>query len=195
MGLVGLASRLTGRLDWSIAVVVFTVPPKRLREMDVALGPCVPIANRRRPLVGPLGQQYGETPKMTAALLTALTGAPSDNALTLIENRGKGRLSACSEPFVRAMAAANAHLIELADEDDARGDRDLPTFVRKQSEHELAWRNAVRWPRGTPNIPDRLVRMASARVALERDQPLYCWHGPARPMVTVISGKGPYSRR
>lgn len=67
MSLSGRVARLLGRMDHSVAVVVFTVPEKRLREMDVETGPCVPTGGRKRPLAGVLRQDGGECPEQTAA--------------------------------------------------------------------------------------------------------------------------------
>lgn len=174
---------------------MFTVPPKRLREMDVALGPCVPTGGRKRSLVGPLRQDRGETPRMTAALLTALTGSPAGCALTAIDSGGKGLLHECSEPFVQAMASANRLLSQLATEDKVRGDSELTSFVAKLEEYDLAWQAAVHWPREVVSTRNRLGRMGWARIALERNQPLYCWHGPAVAEFVVVSGEGPYPGR
>lgn len=41
------------------ACVFFTVPERRLGEMDVETGPCVPVAGRRRSLVSSIAKTAG----------------------------------------------------------------------------------------------------------------------------------------
>ncbi|WP_136517373.1 hypothetical protein [Cellulomonas telluris] len=179
-------SRVRGMLDPSITVVVFTVPEKRLREMDTATGPCVPTGNRRRALAGPTRQDDGELPRHTAALYTALTGRPADDALVVVDRAGPGVLHRCSDAFVDAMAAANEEMIRLADDDDADGDRDLTRFVRRFHEVGRAWLCATQWPRDVVDVSGRLGRLGWARLARERGHPLYAWHGPSRPAYGVV---------
>ena len=86
-------------MDHTIAVVVFTVPEKRLREMDVATGPCVARGGRKRALAGASRQDGGEFPKHASALYTALTGRSADNVLTLLAEKEQGRLSTALRSF------------------------------------------------------------------------------------------------
>ncbi len=125
--------RTLGYMDDSVTVVVFTVPEQRLREMQVADGPCVALRGRRRPLVGPIRQDGGEYPHHTAALYTVLTGQPADGALQLSERQGRGALYVCSQAFVDAMADAALLLGRLADEDEARGRLELPSVFEQRA--------------------------------------------------------------
>ena len=193
MGIVGWVARARGQLDPTVAVVVFTVPDKRLREMDVSTGPCVPTGGRKRPLAGVLRQDGGEYPEHTAALYTALTGRPPEGVLELLERKGKGSLHRFSDDFVRVMADANRELIALGDADKARGDdKEFTTFVRRQEEIAAAWHEAGDWPAALVSPRNRLVRMAWARTAEEKGQSLFLWHGPHVQEYRVVSGKGPY---
>jgi hypothetical protein len=178
-------------LDDSIAVVVFTVPEDKLASMDLALGPCVPLPGRKRPLRSPLNQHVGETRLLTAALYSALTGNPADEALERFSQAGDGVLSRCTDRFVDAMADANKLLLRLADEDEAGGDRALTTFAKQQRAYDRAWMAAGAWPLAVVGTRNRLVRMGSASLAREKGQPLYCWHGPSVPQFLLVTGHGP----
>lgn len=178
-----------------MAVVVFTVPQKRLREMDVATGPCVPTGGRKRPLAGVLRQDGGEDPEQTAALYTALTGRPGDGALVLLRQEARGRLFQCSDDFVNAMADANEELIRLSEEDDRRGDEELTSFVERQQAIDRAWLEVGDWPSSVVGTSNRLGRMGWARTARDKGQPLYVWHGPRVQEYTVVAGRGPYPGR
>lgn len=172
-------------------MVVFTVPERRLREMDTATGPCVATGGRARALAGPTRQDEGELPRHTAALHTALTGRPADEALTVVHRAGPGVLHRCTDAFVDAMADANEHLVRLSEEDDADGDADLTRFTRRYEEIGQAWLAATGWPRDVVSVSGRLARLGWARVARERGHPLYAWHGPSRPAYVVVTGRGP----
>ncbi len=182
-------------MDRSVAVVFFSVPEKRLREMDVSTGPCVPTGGRKRPLAGVLRQDGGEYPEQTAALYTALTGRPADGALVLLQQEGKGRLFRCSQDFVRAMAEANDELLRLGEEDKRRGDDALSSFVERSQAIDRAWMDVGNWPSSVVGTGNRLGRMAWARTARDKGQPLYVWHGPRVQEYTVVSGQGPYPGR
>ena len=54
------------------------------------------------------------------------------------------------------------------------------------------WMQAVEWPPHYVGLQNRLHRLALARDARQKGQPLYFWHGPAIPMRTVVAGSGPY---
>lgn len=195
MSLAGRVARALGRMDRSVAVVVFTVPEKRLREMDLATGPCVPTDGRKRPLAGVLRQDGGEYPEQTAALYTALTGRSADGALILLRQEGQGRLFQFSQDFVDAMADANLELIRLSEEDDRRGDKELTSFAQRQEAIDRAWLSLGGWPSSVVGTSNRLGRMAWAVTARDKGQPLYVWHGPRVPEYVVVSGRGPYPGR
>ncbi len=171
----------------AVTVVVFTVPEKRLREIDVASGPCVPTEGRNRPLVTPIRQDRGEYPRHTAALYTVLTGRPWEHALELVTQQGPGFLYACTSPFVEAMADASLLLERLAAEDDARDDGDWPSLFAQQEAWSRDWRRVGGWPRDVKTTSHRLGRMGWAWKARERAQPLYVWHGPAVETYTAVS--------
>ena len=75
-----------------ITLVVFTATDKDLSRMDVALGPCVAANGQKKSIVSGLAQDNGETPEQAGALLTALTGEPSDRALRLVSASGAAQL-------------------------------------------------------------------------------------------------------
>jgi hypothetical protein len=180
-------ARLLGDLDFSIAVVVFTTPERELRHMDVATGPCVPAGGRRRALAGPSRQDLGETPRHTAALLTALTGQPAADALEVVAREGKGILHVCTEGFLNAMADAREELVRLVAEDQATGSR---LWEARMEQYDKAWRTATKWPRRVESTSHRFDRLHWALTARERGQPLYCWHGPSAPMYEVVTHPG-----
>lgn len=188
MTLSSWVARVLGDLDLGIAVVVFTTPERELRRMDVATGPCVPTGGRRRALAGPSRQDHGETPRHTAALLTALTGQPAAGALEVVARAGEGVLHVCSEGFLDAMADAREELGRLASEDQVTGSR---LREARMEQYDTAWRTATRWPRRVESTSHRLHRLHWALTARERGQPLYCWHGPSAPMYEVIAHPGP----
>lgn len=136
-------------------------------------------------LVSPLTQDGGETPSLTAALYTALTGRSASDALQLVDSIGKGRLSRCSDGFAEAMAACNEQSLRLAGEDDARGDGDLTSFVQHQDAVSAAWTRAGRWPREVVGLQNRLVRLGRAREATEKGQKVFVWHGPPVPQFRI----------
>jgi hypothetical protein len=175
-----------------VAAVLFAVPKRRLHELDVATGPCVPIAGRAKPLRSPLNQHGSELPHHTAALYTVLTGRDSAGALELIEQSGPGRLYVCSHEFVTAMAEANVHLLALSDEDNAAGDTDLPRFAARHRELDLAWLQATDWPSNFAGTGNRLTRLGLAHEAVRKSWPLWVWYGPAVPQFVVVTGTGPY---
>lgn len=139
-------ARARGDVDPTITVVVFTVPAKRLREMDVLTGPCVPLPGRKRPLQGVLTQDGGERPEHTAAFYTVLTGLPADDVFRLIERQGKGALYRFTETYVQALAASNRESLALAEKDELRGDKELTTFTQRHEELAAAWLAAAPWP-------------------------------------------------
>jgi hypothetical protein len=55
------------------------------------------------------------------------------------------------------------------------------------AQYDSAWRMATGWPRLVTSTSHRLARLWEAQKAREREQPLYCWHGPAVPMYQVVS--------
>ncbi len=190
MGHVGRLRRALGLMDHSIAAVVFTVPEKRLREMDIATGPCLPIPTRKKPLVGVSRQDGGEEPHHTAALYTALTGEPAEGVLTVQETCGRGALHRFERPFVDAMAAAKERLVALGVQDDADGDHEMTRFTQQLNAFDKAWLAAARWPRGVTGTNHRLDRLHWAKAARDREQPLYCWFGPAVPMYYTVGSHG-----
>jgi len=186
--------RPAGQLRRDITAVVFSCEESELSRFSIKTGPCVPLVEGGRSLVSALTQDGGETPALTAALYTALTGGSASEALLLIDRVGKGRLSRCSDGFVDAIAAASEESHRLADEDEARGDDDLTTFVRHQAALSDAWMSAGRWPRSVVGLQNRLIRLGTAREARANGWPVFAWHGPPVPQFVVISGHGPYSR-
>ena len=173
-------------MDHTVAVVVFTVPEKRLREMDVATGPCVPTGGRQRALAGATRQDGGELPEHTRALYTALTGRPADGALTLLAEKEDGRLFAASPDFRDAMADAHERLEALRAADLAQGDAEATTWWSEWEALGKAWLAAADWPRGVTGTSHRLGRLQWAHAARDRGQRLYVWHGPEVPMYDAV---------
>lgn len=187
MTLIGRLRRAVGLMDHSVAVVVFTVPEKRLSGMRVATGPCVPAPGRKRPLVGLGRQDGGEQPEQTAALYTALTGHAPEGVLRLVAREGRGRLFLCSPEFVTAMAEAKDLLDELAARDEQRGNAEPSAFVAQYSAWDRAWRATGAWPRSVSGTSHRLGRLHWAQVARDRGQPLHVWHGPRVEEYEVVA--------
>ncbi|HMO10920.1 MAG TPA: hypothetical protein PKB06_05330 [Actinotalea sp.] len=174
------------------AAVVFTVPEKRLRELDVAVGPCVPTENRKRALVGITRQDRGETPRRTAVLFEILTSRPKSEALVLRARAGRGALYELSERFVAVLADINAELGRLADLDEANGNgATLPLFDAHLRDEAEAWSSRTyRWVLPGPARDVIIARSGWARVSLERGQRLYAWYGRYSPVYRVVSGTG-----
>lgn len=179
--------------DWAsdMTCVVFTVPDKRLAAMDVATGPCVPLVNRKTSVVSVHQQEGFERPDQTAALFDVL-GGPAENPLVLIEHRGRGWLYRCSDAFMHAMADANELLVRLAEEDKARGDRELTAFQAKSADLDAAWMQKANWHPQMRSARNRLLRIGKAKVARDKAQSLYIWYGPRVPEYVIIAGSGPY---
>lgn len=177
--------------------VVFSVPEKRLREMDVALGPCVPLPGRARPLRGALNQQGPETPEQMRALFVVLGGPTSrrEAALELVATSGPGALYRCSDEFVDLMRTAIEELLRLVELDKANGDRDFTLFQGQHDALDAAWLKAGNWHRAQLGTGNRLPRMGWARRAAEKHQPLFCWYGPPVPTHVLVHGTGPYPGR
>lgn len=181
------------RLRRDITAVVFAGDGTDLSRFSTETGPCVPLVAGGKALASVLTQHGGETPALTAALYTALTGRPRSEALVLLNRDGRGRLSRCSDEFVTAMAACCEESLCLADEDESRGYDDLPSFARQQDDVSRAWMHAGRWPREVVGLTNRLVRLGVARQAVASGKPVFVWHGPPMPQFVVTSGQGPYS--
>lgn len=184
-GVGGASTAARQVLDRDSTVVVFTVPAQRLREMDVAAGPCVALRGSGEVLCSPLSQDRGETPRQTAALYTVLTGRPADGVLIEVARSGAGVLYRCSAEFVEAMASANELGVRLADQDEAAGDDELAGFAAKWADYDRAWLAVGDWPAEVVSTRNRLTRLGWARVARDKSQPLYCWFGPAVPQLVV----------
>jgi len=172
--------------------VIFTVAEKRLSAMDVATGPCVPTGGRKHALVSVQQQEGPERPDQMAALYSAITGEPADEALELVEEQDGSRLFGCSDAFVDAMADTNKLLVRLGDADRERGDRSFSSFMTKMAELDAAWMSVANWHSAMVSTHNRLMRMGKARIAREKEQPLYCWYGPQLPEYTVVHGNGAY---
>ena len=174
--------------------VVFAATEDALRVgLDVRLGPFVPAAGRRRALCSPLMQHGSEQPHHTAALYTVLTGNHADEALTLVEQEGDGRLFVWSDDFVAALASKNAELQALADADDAQNDEELTTFTAALDALDAQWLAAAHWPAHFVGTRNRLApRLGRAAEAQQRHLPVWCWYGPAVPTFQVVNGEGPY---
>lgn len=171
------------------AAVIFAAAESQLSEMTVESGPCVPAPGRERPLVSPHLQQYNEGPAQTAALFTALTGRSPAGALVLLEARGQGTLMRFSEEFLAAMADANRQHLRLADEDNARSDKDLLSFTAARRELDAAWVTAGRWPAGLVSTWNKLTRLGRAQEAQEKGQSLYVWYGPSVAEYAISTGQ------
>lgn len=183
------------RLRRDITAVVFSCEESDLSRFAIRFGPCVTSEPGRSPLVSPLTQHGGETPELTSALYSALTDRPASEALHLVDRVGKGRLSQCSSAFVEAMARYAEESLRLADEDEAKGDKDLTSFARHQGALSDAWMSTGRWPREVVGLQNRLVRLGTAREALAQARPVFVWHGPPVPQFVVVAGQGPHSPR
>ena len=178
-------------LNFDVAVVVFTVHPRRLVEMEVATGPCVAVGGRDTALCSPLTQDRGETKRQTAALYTALTGRPADGVLIEVGRSGDSVLYRCADGFVVVMAAANELFVRLADQDEAGGDGEYSRSSAQWTEYDRAWLAAGDWPSSVVSTRNRLTRLGRAMNARETSQPLYCWFGPSVTEFVVRSSGDP----
>ncbi len=88
------------------------------------------------------------------------------------------------------MAEANERLVALGEQDDADGDPEMTRFTRQLDAFDKAWLAAARWPRGATGTNHRLGRIRWAKAAHDREQPLYCWFGPAVPMYDAVGSHG-----
>lgn len=175
---------------------MFTVPERDLERFALATGPGVPLEPEGASLLDPRLQDVGETPRLTSSLFTALTGRDATSALVCLDRAGVAMLSQCSEDFVDSMAAANMETIRLAEEDRTRGDdSEYTTSMRHLAEISAAWMKAGRWPREVVGLENRLTRTGWARIAREKGQHVYAWHGPAVETYRLVSGRGPYPSR
>ena len=171
--------------------VVFTAPEKRLAAMDVALGPCVPLPGRKTSIVSVHQQEGPERPEQMTALYTVLTGDAPDGVLTLVSQREGGRLYRCSDEFVAVMANTERILATLAEAD--RGNRQFEgtPYDEKVAELDAAWLRLGNWHSAMVSTRNRLFRLAKARIAQEKGQPLFCWYGRPVPEYVVVQGSGP----
>jgi hypothetical protein len=128
-------------------------------------------------------QDTGETPEQASALYTVLTGRPSSEALRLVTTSGGGRLFACTDDFLNAMADASQAMLALAD---------LDSFAEEQERLSTAWMKAAKWPDRYVSLKNRLHRLGDAGLARKKGLPLYFWFGPPVPMRSVVAGAGPY---
>lgn len=183
------------KLRDDITAVVFSCDESDLSRFSVESGPCIPLVEGGQAPVSPLTQDGGETPPLTAVLFTALTGRSASEALTLVSRVRKGRLSRCSNTFVAAMASCSQESLQLAAEDEARGDEDLTSFTRHLDAVSNAWMKAGRWPRSVVGLQNRLVRLATAREARAAGKPVFVWHGPPVPQFVVTPRHDPYQQR
>ncbi len=157
--------------------MVFTRPEKELRQLDVALGPCVRRAGRKRPLVGVTYQEPGEPSKFEVLAGILLSGTSGGTWGTVLES-GDGRLATFSEELVDAMAVLNRE--NLRRQRERPGDYDW--IFEPERAVVARWMPDVRWNIGSGNVPARaasfIATCAWARVSQERGQRLYCWSGP-----------------
>jgi hypothetical protein len=190
-----LAARLPAKDDTpATTCVIFTVPQKRLAEMDVATGPCVPLPGRKRALRGVHSQEGRETPEQMRAFFVVLGGPQSgrETALELIATNGPGSLYRCSDEFVALMRTVNEESIRLSDLDKSHGDEELTLFTTHERELDAAWMEVGKWHKAQVSTWNKLYRKAWAREAQEKQQSIYCWYGPPIPEYVVVAGSGPY---
>lgn len=93
-------------------------------------------------------------------------------------------MSQYSDVFLNALADASQRLLAVTN--------DLARFTAMEDEIDRAWMAVTSWPPHYVSLQNRLVRLHRARIAREKQQPFYCWHGPSIPMMTVVAGHGPY---
>ncbi len=170
---------------WAHVVAVFTLAEREVARLDVAVGPCVPPAGRRRPLIGVTNQRPGR-PEQLEALFRILRAKRGAHPWQAVETSGPGRLATFSQPFVEAMVSLNR---ECVARDDARpGDYDwsLEPLTRVAER----WRAATDWDSGESiRVAGTLAGYcALARSAEERRQKLYCWSGPGFSPRVLVHG-------
>ena len=161
------------------AVVVFAADDAKLRRLDVGLGPCVIASGQGRPLVSPLMQDLNETPEQSSALFSVLAGGEAADALRLVAAVDSGKLFACNQGFLNAMADASEAMLAAEGVDG---------FAAEQNRLSEAWLKAIAWPDHYVGLQNRLHRLADARVAREKGLTLYFWFGPAVEMRSVVAG-------
>lgn len=174
--------------------VMFSVPESKLRGMDVATGPCVPVAGRKHALRSPHSQQGPERLEQMLALFIILGGTEDElpDAMQLVEARGPGRLYRCSDRFVQLMAEQNRHELLLIAEDEENGDNDYALSMAEFERLDAAWMATGGWHRSQVSTTNKLPRIAYARWAQDKGQSVFCWYGPPVPEYIIVRGEGPY---
>ena len=155
-------------------VVVFTRPEKDLRQLDIALGPCVRRPGRKRPFVGVTNQEPGD-PSEFEVLAGILLSRKSAGAWGTVLESGDRRLATFSDELVEAMAALNRENLRRQGERP----KDYDWIFEPERAVVARWMSEAS---GSGNVTGLdasfLATYAWARISQERGQRLYCWSGP-----------------
>lgn len=196
VGEMPLGGVIEGEDDTPIdTFVIFSVPTAKLRGMDVATGPCVPIPGRKHALRSVHSQQGPERIDQMLALFTLLGGNADElpDAMQLVEEHGPGRLYRCSDRFVQLMADQSRRELGLIDQDEEDGDNQGTRFAAEIARLDAGWMATGGWHKRMVSTRNRLAaRISYVRWAQEKQQPVFCWYGSPVPEYVVVHGHEPY---
>lgn len=171
------------------ALVIFTAGERELAALDVAAGPCV-RAGRKRPLVSPLHQDFGDTLDHVRALHGVLTGDPPDAALGPEQVAGPSRLAALSAELAAALVTLLEAELPQVEAALRRGAvYEPPRF----GEVAARWLAAAGWSPAMElgGLRSRLITWGNvARRARDKGWLAYAWQGPSVPAFGLAFGVG-----
>ncbi len=141
--------------------------------MDIAIGPCAPLAGRKRPLAGRFAQARPERQNGLEALFETLTGRPAAEAWAASESKGPGRLQVVSDRFFGALLEIESAR-RAANSDEARYEVYGPIAASWRERRRLAS------DRGSVSVTEMDVVQAAFEAGRARDkhQRLFAWFGP-----------------
>jgi hypothetical protein len=171
---------------WKQVNVIFTRPERDLAKFDLALGPCIPLPGRRRPLVGVTNQDPGNLEHLEA-LFALVVSESAGRPWRDTQKRERGTLATFSPAFTSALAAINREGLRR----QAERPRDYAYMLEPDARLAERWLSATPWREGmlVAGVRDRVIHLCgSARVAEERGQDLYCWSGPGFSPYVLVTG-------
>jgi hypothetical protein len=152
--------------------VIFTASAREVARMDIALGPCFPLAGRKKPLSGRFAQEWPSTPAQIEALHASLVPDSLIGPWAAREDDPPGQLFTLSDEFVAALA----HI-----------DEERQAAASDEGRREVLASAAAAWHRSLnsddPQAQDHLFLdvLSAAYVAARatrKNQNVYAWFGP-----------------